>query len=72
MEFGLTEMEAICAATGNAAEALDLDDRLGTLQQGKLADIISIMGDPLQDIGAIGEVGLVMKGGKRYDELSLN
>lgn len=65
-------MEAIWAATGNAAETLDLDYRLGTLQQGKLADIISIKGDPLQDIGAIGEVELVMKGGKRYDELSLN
>lgn len=65
-------MEAICAARGNAAEALDLYDRLGTIQQGKLADIISIKGDPLQHIGAIGEVGLVMEEGKRYDELSLH
>jgi imidazolonepropionase-like amidohydrolase len=47
---GLTPMEAIVAATKTAAELLHLNDQVGTLEPGKLADVIVVDGDPLQNI----------------------
>lgn len=70
VDLGLSPMDAIVAATRRAAEALRVDDRVGTLEGGKLADVISVQGDPLQDISALQRVGLIMKAGKRYDGLS--
>lgn len=49
-EVGLSPMQAIVAATRTAAECLALDDRVGTLQAGKLADVLIVDGDPLVDI----------------------
>jgi imidazolonepropionase-like amidohydrolase len=49
-EAGLSPMQAIVAATQTAAECLALEDRVGTLQPGKLADILVVDGDPLADI----------------------
>jgi imidazolonepropionase-like amidohydrolase len=46
-----------------AAELLRWDDRLGTLERGKLADIIAVPGNPLKDISALERVSLVMIGG---------
>jgi imidazolonepropionase-like amidohydrolase len=63
-------MEALLAATRQAADACGQLDRLGTLEPGKLADLIGVRGDPLSDIRALNEVAFVMKGGVRYDELS--
>ena len=68
--LGISPMEAIVAGTRRAAEALRVDDQVGTLEEGKLADVISVSGDPLQDIRALEQVRLVMKGGRRYDTLS--
>ncbi len=70
VKFGVPPMEAIVAATRRAAEACGVENRAGTLEAGKLADCISVKGSPLQDIRVLHEVGLVMKGGRRYDTLS--
>ena len=60
---GLTSLEAIQAATINAAELMNWQDRVGALEAGKFADLIAVDGDPLQDITALQHVTFVMKGG---------
>ena len=62
VEAGLSPMAAIRAGTSVAAELLHWDD-LGTLEPGKLADIIAVPGNPLDDISALERVGFVMIGG---------
>jgi imidazolonepropionase-like amidohydrolase len=69
-EFGMTPMDLIVAGTRNAANACGWAERIGTLEPGKLADIISVRGNPLERIEALGNVHLVMKAGRRYDTLS--
>jgi imidazolonepropionase-like amidohydrolase len=63
---GLTPFQALQTATLNAAQALGVDDQLGTIEVGKLADLAFISGDPLIDIRAAREVRRVMKGGRLY------
>jgi len=62
-QAGMTAMEIIHAATRNAAELLGMQDRIGTLEPGKLADIIAVPGEPLTDIRALEHAKFVMKGG---------
>ncbi len=62
-QAGMTPMEIIHAATANAADLLGMRDRIGTLEVGKLADIIAVPGDPLKDIKALEHAKFVMKGG---------
>lgn len=62
-EAGMTPMEIIHAATRNAAELLGMQERIGTLETGKLADIIGVPGDPSQDVKALEHAKFVMKGG---------
>jgi imidazolonepropionase-like amidohydrolase len=64
VEAGIPPMDAIQAGTRVAAELLRWDDRLGTLEAGKLADIIAVPGDPLDDISALERTSMVMIGGK--------
>lgn len=64
IEAGMPPMEAIVAATRSAAELLGQSERLGSITAGKLADIIAVPGDPLQDVAQFGEVNFVMKGGR--------
>ena len=64
--FGMTPMQAIQSATRTAAELLGMSDRIGTLETGKLADIVAVPGNPLQDITAMERVGFVMKDGVVY------
>ena len=64
VEAGMTPAEAIQAGTRVGAELLGWNDRLGTLEAGKLADIIAVTGNPLEDIGALEQVAFVMIGGK--------
>ncbi len=64
VKFGLTPMQAIQAATVNAADLLGWADRVGALEPGKYADVIAVAGDPLQDITVLERVGFVMKGGQ--------
>lgn len=61
---GTTPMEAIQSATMKPAKALGLDDLIGTLEQGKEADIIAVRGNPLEDITTLATVEMVMKGGE--------
>ena len=63
-EGGLSAMQAIVAATGFAAEVMAVEDRIGTLRKGLLADAIVVSGNPLEDIGALSSVRLVMQGGR--------
>ncbi len=64
VEAGMSPMEAIQSGTRVAAELMKWDERLGTLEQGKEADIIAIPGNPLNDISALEQVSLVMMGGR--------
>lgn len=69
VKLGMKPMDAILTATRNAAEALKMDKDIGTLQAGKLADIIAVNGDPLKNIRCIQDkknIQLVMKEGKIY------
>jgi len=63
---GMTPMEAIVSATRSAAELLDMSDRVGTLETGKLADVVAVPGNPLNDITAMQRVAFVMKDGVIY------
>ncbi len=62
-EYGLSNREAIEAATKGGAEALGKEEKLGTIEGGKFADLIMLEGDPLEDITALRDVSWVMKGG---------
>ena len=64
VEAGLTPMEAIQAGTRVGAELLRWDDRLGTVQSGKLADLVAVTGNPLVDMKALEQVTFVMIGGR--------
>ena len=65
VKLGLTPLGAIQAATINAASLLGASDRIGAIEPGHYADIVAVDGDPLQDIGAMGKVVFVMKGGEQ-------
>jgi imidazolonepropionase-like amidohydrolase len=64
VEFGLPPMLAIVAATSNAARLLRMDDQIGSVEKGKVADLILVPGDPLKDIGAMRRPAFVMKSGR--------
>jgi imidazolonepropionase-like amidohydrolase len=67
--LGMQPMHALQTATRNAARALKLDRDLGTLEAGKIADLVAVDGDPLADIACLQEkknIQIVMKEGKVY------
>jgi imidazolonepropionase-like amidohydrolase len=66
VELGMTPMQAIEASTLNGAAALGLQRDLGTVEAGKLADLIVVAGNPLQDMRAMKRVHAVIKAGVRY------
>ena len=72
VEAGFTPMDAIICATANGAASLQMENEIGTLEAGKLADIISVEGDPIADIGAMSRVNFVMVGGRDFTGLSLH
>jgi imidazolonepropionase-like amidohydrolase len=63
VKFGMTPAQAIRSATATAAELLEVNDSLGTVEAGKLADIVAVPGDPLSDVSVMEKVDFVMKGG---------
>ena len=72
MEFGLlinngmSPMQAVFAATRNAADLLGVADKVGTVQAGRFADIVAVPGDPLHETEQFEHVSFVMKGGVVY------
>lgn len=63
VEWGMSPMQALQAATTNAAALLGWTDRVGSIQSGRYADIVAVRGDPLRDITELERVVFVMKGG---------
>ena len=66
VKFGMTPAQAIRAATSMAAELMGTQKELGTIEPGKLADIVAVPGDPLADVSLMEKVEFVMKGGVVY------
>jgi imidazolonepropionase-like amidohydrolase len=64
VDLGMSAIDALKSATGNDAELLGIGQKVGTLEKGKLADIIAMPGDPTSDITATERVSFVMKEGK--------
>ena len=65
---GMPEMEAIQSATMETAKLLKIDDALGSIEAGKIADIIAVNGDPLEDISLLKSISFVMKDGTVYKQ----
>ncbi len=65
-EAGMPVMEALKSATVSAAELLGLSDSIGSIEKGKLADIVAVEGDPVKDLQSMGRVKFVMKEGMVY------
>jgi imidazolonepropionase-like amidohydrolase len=63
VRYGMTPMQSILAGTRAAAELLDMGDRVGTVEAGKMADLVAVPGDPLKDITVMEKVSFVMKDG---------
>jgi imidazolonepropionase-like amidohydrolase len=67
-EAGFPHAEAIHAATLGAADLMGLAGDLGSLEEGKIADIIATKADPLKNVAALRQVGFVMKAGRVYKQ----
>ncbi len=63
VEYGMTPLAALRSATSGNAKTFRLDDRLGRIAPGMLADLVAVEGDPTGNIGALRKVRFVMKGG---------
>jgi imidazolonepropionase-like amidohydrolase len=68
IQYGMTPIEAIQAATVNAAELLGWPGDVGAIESGMYADIIAVRGNPLEDIRELEDVRFVMKGGEVYKQ----
>jgi imidazolonepropionase-like amidohydrolase len=66
VKYGMTAMQAIQAATTNAADLLGHSSELGSIKVGKFADLVAVSGDPLKDISLLERVEFVMKDGRVY------
>jgi imidazolonepropionase-like amidohydrolase len=68
VRYGMTPQQAIESATRVGAELLDRQADLGTIEPGKLADIVAVPGDPLRDVAELEKVSFVMKGGQVFKQ----
>ena len=66
VELGMTPGQAIRSATLGAAELMQMQEQIGSIEPGKMADLVAVPGDPLQDVSALERVNFVMKGGVVY------
>ena len=63
VKFGMTPVQVIQAATEEAARLMGWQDRVGSIEAGKFADLVAVQGDPTADITELERVKFVMKGG---------
>jgi imidazolonepropionase-like amidohydrolase len=73
VRHGLSPMEALTAATGIASQALGMENRIGTIEEGKIADLVLVKHNPLDDIDILNEpdaIVRVMKSGKFMEDES--
>lgn len=68
VKYGMTPIQAIQAATSNAADLIGHAELIGSINAGKSADIIAVKGDPLTDIRVLENVQFVMKEGRVYKQ----
>ncbi|WP_417319708.1 amidohydrolase family protein [Emcibacter sp.] len=66
VEWGMTPMQAVITATRETSKLFGIEDRVGIVKEGHLADMIAIKGNPLEDLTLFEKVGFVMKEGKVY------
>ncbi len=71
VKAGISPLEAIKAATIIPARVFNLDKNLGTIEEGKFADLILVDGNPLENISDIRRVKFVVKDGRMYDAPAL-
>lgn len=72
VDGGMPAMDAIKSATIKAAELLGMEDQLGSIEAGKIADFTAVNGDPLKDIQVMGQVSFVMKDGLIFKQGTSN
>jgi imidazolonepropionase-like amidohydrolase len=66
VKFGMTPVQALKSGTLTASELLGMQDKIGTIEVGKYADIVAVPGNPLADVLVMEKVDFVMKGGAVY------
>src|ERR1700680_351767 len=64
VEYGMTPLQALRAATSVNAEMMGWQDRIGSIEKGKYADFVAVSGNPLKDVTELERVKFVMKGGE--------
>ena len=72
VESGLTPLAALQSATRNPAIFMDATDRYGSAAKGKIADLVLLDADPLQDIHNTSRISAVFLSGKHYDRAALD
>jgi imidazolonepropionase-like amidohydrolase len=72
VKFGMTPVQAIRAATSEAANLMGWQDRVGSVEVGKFADLVAVQGDPLADIAELERIKFVMKGGEVFANVFAN